>query len=799
MGYELNKLKQQYGLSTASKAQYAGTTDEDKAAYDAYSAQYDQRLQNTPMYAAAQFQTVPQQQAENIDELYELYLGRPREAGEGTTPYAGEGVPDWVNAPAAGGYYGTMVTPITNPITGEVYMAPNLGYSLNKDALAPMSDAQRKAFIRGAEQEYANLGINNTGNQAIMNLTGNYYGNTLMNPQYGSGSTGTSTTDSSGNTTTGYDASTGLYTYVDADGNTQTVNLSNINFTGVGGGNINIGGTGYQFDDDGQIIWNPETVVTTGTGEDNTEGSGTINVTDINMANATSSNDDDPTDPFERHNEILAAAANSPYGDNSFTESLANLFTPFDGASYVDGVLTYDDSAFNPGTVAVPEDDDTYSRFADSTSNNNDDNDGGGWSWSESNWNPSNWFEEGGAVRGYAEGDPVIVDEETIETVTDVPDLDELALANINNIQDSNTNIAELQRLLASSALPSSSAVSDARSALDTARTEFTDLLKRSAETAGQGPSESEKWFRLAAAFGKPTQSGHFMENLGLANEAMAGYKADQRAARTAADALLMQGAEFNLSYLKDDLAAATASNAAERDWKRGLAADLLAYEREQQDLLKQREFDLQVIAGEREYEAGQPKSEAAKIADDIGLTGTEREEYIRKYYEDKNAIAALELEALTKSVNSLTPGELDLKVETEDIINSGQDTLAKIDRALELNDIAYADNVWDRAKGAIVGTFNPDDPAMVATRELENVLSAQALSQLKATFGGAGITDGERQALNALQGANALSKTERARILRAAADAIVTITTRMQTRLDDINAGTYGQKTRSE
>ena len=798
MGYELNKLKQQYGLSTASKAQYAGTTDEDKAAYDAYSAQYDQRLQNTPMYANKQFQTVPQQQAENIDELYELYLGRPRGAGEGTTPYAGEGVPDWVNTPDPGGYYGMVMTPVTNPITGEVYMGTNTGYSLNRDALAPMSDAQRKAFIRGAEQEYANLGINNTGNQAIMNLTGNYYGNTLMNPQYSSSSTGTGTTDSSGNATTGYDPNTGQYTYVDADGNTQTVNLSNINFSGVGGGNINIAGTGYQFDDDGQIIWNPEltgSVVTTETGEDGTEGSGTINVTDINMANATSSNDDDPTDPFEQHNAILEAAANSPYGDNSFTESLANLFTPFDGASYVDGVLTYDEDVFTPGSEAVPDDDDNYSGAMNSSYND----DGGSWSWSESNWNPSNWFEEGGAVRGYAEGDPVIVDEETIETVTDVPDLDELALANINNIQDSNTNIAALQRMLASSAVPSSSAVTDAKSALDTARTEFSDLLKRSADTAGQGPSESEKWFRLAAAFGKPTQSGHFMENLGLANEAMAEYKSDQRAARTAADAILMQGAEFNLDYLKDDLASATAASAAERDWKRGLASDLLAYEREQKDLLEQREFDLAVIAGEREYEAGKPKSEAAKIADDMGLVGPEREAYIKKYYEDKNAIAALEIEALNKQVNSLSSGELDLKVETEDIINSGKDTLGKIDRALELNELAYTSNVWDRATGAIIGVFNADDPAMVATRELENVLSAQALSQLKATFGGAGITDGERQALNALQGANALSKTERARILRAAADAIVTITGRMQTRLDDINAGTYGQKTRSE
>ncbi len=99
MGYNLKRLMNQYGVSTASKAGYAGAKDPgpapeapvftmqafpegspeaierakivkeyqdaltvyqpkkdaydaDKAAYDTYSGSYDNRLQGTPMYAA---------------------------------------------------------------------------------------------------------------------------------------------------------------------------------------------------------------------------------------------------------------------------------------------------------------------------------------------------------------------------------------------------------------------------------------------------------------------------------------------------------------------------------------------------------------------------------------------------------------------------------------------------------------------------------------------------------------------------------------------------------------------------
>jgi len=349
--------------------------------------------------------------------------------------------------------------------------------------------------------------------------------------------------------------------------------------------------------------------------------------------------------------------------------------------------------------------------------------------------------------------------------------------------------------MLANSAMPSSTATSDARTALDTARADFSAMLQRSADTAAQGPSESEKWFRLAAAFGKPTQSGHFMENLGLANEALADFKSDKRAAQSASDALLMQGAEFNLDYLKEDLANATAAGAAERDWKRGMAAELLQYERDQLQKTEDREFDLAVIAGERKYEDGKPKSAAAKIATDMGLTGEKYNEFIKEYYEREQAVAALEVEALTKQVTQLSAGELNLKGDTETQIESAEASLALLDKALGLNKLAYGKGMYDSGKMAFLGQFRPEDPEYIATMELEQILSSNALASLKSTFGGQ-ISDGERKSLSALQGIEAKSSAERERIIKNAAEALVNILSKRRIKLEKISSGEYGTKT---
>ena len=63
------------------------------------------------------------------------------------------------------------------------------------------------------------------------------------------------------------------------------------------------------------------------------------------------------------------------------------------------------------------------------------------------------------------------------------------------------------------------------RGQYNTATADFTNMINTMADGQSAGPSESEKWFRLAAAFGQPTQSGSFFDSLGSAAEALGDIK----------------------------------------------------------------------------------------------------------------------------------------------------------------------------------------------------------------------------------------------------------------------------------
>ena len=166
MGYNLNRLMRQYGLATPTMAQYTGemgpdveTIDEEtgetittpgtvtfdpakQAAFDDYQAQYQFRLGNRPMYASPQFRTTPaQQQPQTYEDMFSMYLGR-------------------------------------DPV-GDGELA-----TINRIGSGPISDAQRQQFLRQYENEFADLGIRNTGNQLVSDQIGNYYGNILRNPDF---------------------------------------------------------------------------------------------------------------------------------------------------------------------------------------------------------------------------------------------------------------------------------------------------------------------------------------------------------------------------------------------------------------------------------------------------------------------------------------------------------------------------------------------------------------------------------------------------------------------------------------
>jgi hypothetical protein len=226
---------------------------------------------------------------------------------------------------------------------------------------------------------------------------------------------------------------------------------------------------------------------------------------------------------------------------------------------------------------------------------------------------------------------------------------------------------------------------------------------------------------------------------------------------------------------------------------------------------------DQRAIATEliKDYvKSGQPQSSAGKQALDEGLRpGTP------EYQKRVSQIAELNVERQMGLINSqlanmglqqanaalqqqkfgfqqeqaakLTAPEMKLKTETEDLLGQVSQGYKDLKRAMELNPNTFDTSLVDTAQRKALEAVGSKDPKVVNTRELENMLEKAALSQLKATFGGA-ITDGERAALLATQGMMSKSVEERARIMQNAAAALKSSYARNKKRLNEINQGAY-------
>ena len=207
----------------------------------------------------------------------------------------------------------------------------------------------------------------------------------------------------------------------------------------------------------------------------------------------------------------------------------------------------------------------------------------------------------------------------------------------------------------------------------------------------------------------------------------------------------------------------------------------LLDWEKDSRELLQQRQYDLALIKGEREYDSTKPKSEAAKIATDMGLEGEEYNKFITDFYDQKQKLKELELAALTNAANQLTNAEITQLEKTNATLQAADTALILLTRAHKLNNTAYTNEPMNKLMTGLDGLFSPESPEYKATKELELVLQQVAVAQLKATFGGAGITDGERKALEALQGLDLKDKVTRRNIIEAAIKSIRSIEIKKQ------------------
>jgi hypothetical protein len=328
--------------------------------------------------------------------------------------------------------------------------------------------------------------------------------------------------------------------------------------------------------------------------------------------------------------------------------------------------------------------------------------------------------------------------------------------------------------------------ISTARQRSQTEADAFAEMLNRMISSPeDEKASKAEMYFRLAAAFGSPTQTGQFTENLALAGKEMADVSRGKRESSAQKRSLMLEAQKLKMGAAKDEL-----------ETLRGLEAESMR--------------DKRAVAQEiiKDYIAsGKPQSNAGRIAQDMGLQPGS-EEYIQKVNElsaldVEKQMAALDmqmqnlglrqanLELAERNALRLSPTEIKLRADTEDILESTQIAMEQLADAYSRNPNSLAGGWVERGQQFLLEMAGSDDPAIVNTRVINNLLSSQAVAKLKATFGG-NISDGERSALDKLQGINAVSREERAIIMRDAYKALQSIVRKNQTRLDQIRSGEY-------
>lgn len=320
--------------------------------------------------------------------------------------------------------------------------------------------------------------------------------------------------------------------------------------------------------------------------------------------------------------------------------------------------------------------------------------------------------------------------------------------------------------------------------------TEEADAFKAMLEKSLTNPeddkaSKAEMYFRLAAAFGSPTKTGGFGENLGLASEQMAEYSKGKRESSRQDLATRLKLQELRMGAAKEDLNTLRTLSAEEMKDKRAMTQALI-----------------------KDYiESGKPQSAAGKQALDEGYQpGTP------EYQARVREVAALDVQRETAQLQAiignlkineernrreagkegkLTPKELDLKLATEDSLSSIRSAMGDIAEAYRLNPNSFDNSLPDVTRRKALELAGSQDPLVVNTGALENLLKSQTISTAAEKMKGV-LSDSDIKLIMSISGLSAMSKAERATILRNAYIKMKEGESRMARRLQQISSGAY-------
>jgi hypothetical protein len=136
----------------------------------------------------------------------------------------------------------------------------------------------------------------------------------------------------------------------------------------------------------------------------------------------------------------------------------------------------------------------------------------------------------------------------------------------------------------------------------------------------------------------------------------------------------------------------------------------------------------------------------------------------------------------------TLTATDKKAILEADEMVQGAENVIPLLNRAIELNDEAYSGPTAG-IRGTIMGAFG--DEAGQATQELDNVVTGQALGQMKSIFGG-NPTEGERAILLDIAGSSKLPPEVRKGIFDRAMAAVNRRLEFYRQRANDMRGGTY-------
>jgi hypothetical protein len=372
-------------------------------------------------------------------------------------------------------------------------------------------------------------------------------------------------------------------------------------------------------------------------------------------------------------------------------------------------------------------------------------------------------------------------------------------------------NMAMLQKMLLASqsqASPYADELRTARAAATAQTKAFNDmLLKAIGGKEDSGPSKAEMYFRLAAAFGAPTKTGNFSESLAEVNKSMAEQAKETRLASKAGQALKLQlgleGAKAGMTAAREDVTALRGLTSEEMKEKAAIQRELIKEyfkSGEAQSTFGKQAQDEGLTPGTAKYQARVKALsdealrrmtagvEASLAQANASLASIGRADDAARLAREKFDAA----QAKTKAdAAKLSPPEIKMKEETSQALVTMKDAYADLVKALKLSANAYDGSLVDQAQYKLLSEAGNQDPKVINTGVLDNLLKLGALSTAATTLK-TQISDSDMKMLNQVQGAGAKSRQERDAILKAAMVRLENMYQEKKSKLADIVGGKY-------